>query len=151
MKKWRKFGLSFLVMVLALSFCLSPAFAQEEKLIRTELIKSEPINMLRYGLAGADYVWEIFQRVAESGQPVLLFNGESEAGLEVILFENLPIKNFNLVGGWTLLADQPGKFFWGFEYEIIVAGESIFKRLKPSVYLCEGKVRAGIGFELGIR
>ena len=148
MKKWRKSGLSFLAVILALSFCLTSAFAQEEKLIRTELIKSEPINLMRYMGSGADYVWEIFSKLLESGKPVLLFDGEIEGGLEVIFFENSPAENFNLVGGWTVLDEERGKFFWGFEYEIPLAGDTIFQKLRPSVYLCEGKIRIGIGFEL---
>ena len=151
MKKWRKFGLSFLLVALVMSFCLVPAYAQEEKLIRTELIKSEPINLMRYVSSGADYVWGIFSRLLESGQPVLLFNGKPEGGLEVILFENSPKELFNLVGGWTILDEQPGKFFWGFEYEIPLAGGTIFQQLRPSLYLCEGKIRAGIGFELSTK
>lgn len=149
MKKWRKFGLSFLVVTLALSFCLIPALAQEEELIRTEAIQSEPINAMRYMSSGADYVWEIFSRILESGKPVLVFNGEPEGGLTATLFENSPKENFNLVGGWTILNDQPSKFFWGFEYEVTIADGTIFQKLRPAIYLCEGKIRAGLGFELG--
>lgn len=148
MKKWRKFGLSLLVVALALSFCLMPAFAQEEELIRTEAIRSEPISVMRYVSSGADYVWEIFSRLLESGKPVLIFNGEPEGGLSATFIENSPKENFNLVGGWTILDDQPTKFFWGFEYEVAMAEGTIFQKLRPAIYLCEGKVVAGFGFEL---
>jgi len=139
----------YVIALLLVGMLLFPiqAVAQEE-LIRTELIESEPINLLRYVHSGGDYVWEVFRKILESGKPVLLFNGEPEGGLEVIFFENLPKEGFNLVGGWTILNEEPGKFFWGFENEIAVTGESIFQRLRPSIYLCEGKVRAGIGFDL---
>ncbi len=146
MKKW-KLGL---LVILLMSFSLvgGTAFAQEEKLIKTELIQSEPINLMRYVISGADYVWEIFSKLLESGKPVLLFDAGAEGGLEVVFFENVPKENFNLVGGWTILNDQPGKFFWGFEYEITTSEESIFQRLRPSLLFCEGRFLFGVGFEL---
>lgn len=67
-----------------------PAFADERPLINTKLVKSEPVNLLRYFKEQIDYLAEIFKRLQQTGKPLLMFNKEDKAGLEVTLAEDWP-------------------------------------------------------------
>jgi len=141
----------WVMMLLLVGMLLFPmqAVAQEE-LIRTELIRAEPVDVIRYLDAQVDYLAEIIARLIKTGKPVLLFINGNRVGAEITLVENMPKRNFNLVGGWTIENNEPSKFFWGIEYELPLTGETwkVFKRLRPAIYNCEGKWYWGFSFEL---
>lgn len=121
----------------------------QEKLIQTELIRAEPVNIVSYLDAGAEGLAEIIARLFKTGKLVLMFNPET-GGMEITLLENIPGDNWNIVGGWTFANEEPGKFFWGIEYELPLTGETwkVFKRFRPALYNCEGKWHWGFSFEL---
>lgn len=142
----KRFILVMLVSVMFLA--CSVQMAQGDPLIRAELIQEEPISVMRYIEAQAEYLAEIIARLWESGKPAMLFGYAS--GVEITLMEDFPRYRFNLVGGVANTEEEITKFFWGFEYELHLSGESykIFKRLRPAVYMCDGKIYWGMSFEL---
>ena len=64
--------------------------------------------------------------------------------------EDFPKYSFNIVGGVVNTEDGTTRFFWGIEYELFLTGEGyqIFKRLRPAIYVCEGRVYWGMSFEM---
>ncbi len=142
----KRFILLMLISVMFLA--CSMQVAQAEPLIRAELIREEPINVIRYIEAQIEYLAEIIARLWKTGKPVLLFGYAS--GVEVTLLEDFPKYRFNIVGGVANTKEDINKFFWGIEYELFLTGETykIFKRLRPAIYVCEGIIYWGMSFEL---
>lgn len=138
-----------MVMLIAMMFlACSVQMAQTEPLIRTELVESEPVSIPRYLGVQLDYLTVIIDRLWRTGKPVLL--GGYAFGAEVTLLEDFPRYNFNIVGGVAKAGEEDAKWFWGIEYEIFLTGETykIFKRLRPAIYMCEGRIYWGMSFEL---
>ena len=122
---------------------------QAKPLIRTEAIRQEPVNVIRYVNAQIDYLSEIIARLWRTGKPAILFGYAN--GAEITLLEDFPRYRFNVVGGIAKTNKEDGtKFFWGIEYELFLTGETykIFNRLRPAIYVCEGTIYAGMSFEL---
>lgn len=147
------------VLVFVLLFSQS-VVAGEKELIRTDLVKTEPINVLRYAKQQVNYLVEILKRLQETGKPVLMFDKQDKVGLEATLVEDWPKRNFNVVGGasWviqpndnseSIRENKGAEWFIGLEYELSLVGGmwEIFKKFGPAVYLSEGELYWGFSFE----
>lgn len=145
-----KIFLSVLVVFALLSICTVPLMAQEEEeLIRTEVIKAEPVNLVRYADATIDWILRILDKILETGGPTFLLTDPIEVGLEATFIEGfLDVERLDLVGGWTFENEEASEFFWGIQYEMALTEDGIFRRLLPSVYNHQGGIVFGMGFEL---
>jgi len=137
-----------IMMVLMIFLAYSVQISQAEPLIRAELIKEEPVDVIRYIDAQVDYLAEIIARLWKTGKLALLFGYAN--GVEITLLEDFPKYKFNIVGGVANTDEGMTKFFWGIEYELFLTGETykIFQRLRPAIYVCEGNIYWGMSFEL---
>jgi len=138
-----------LMLLLGAALLLATRPGSAKDLILKEAIASEPVNVVHYLDQQVDYLAEIFKRLTKTGKPVLMFNKEEKAGLEVTLIEDVPKRNFNLIAGLTFGNEEPGEFFWGVEYELTLVGGmwEIFSRFRPAAYLVSGELYWGFSFE----
>lgn len=148
----------FLVVLLMLGLLAAsaPAIAEVETLEvagqeMAKAVRENPVDVGEYVSTQIEYWADILARLLKTGKPALIFSeGVPTGALSATAIENIFTDKADLVIGWTLLNDEPAQFFWGIQFEVELSGTlgEIFARLKPAVYVVDGKFLWGFGFEL---
>ena len=133
------------IVILALIFGLVPlvALAQSQpEFKKLTYVSEQQMDLLGYTATGidlaSDFVTGLIERLFRTGKPGVIFAEETKATLEASIVEGMLGSNIDLIGGMTLMNDEPSNFVWGFQYTGL-RGKSggiwdWFSKLNPTVY-----------------
>jgi len=151
----KKIVLALVILGLVLGF--SGMALAEEKVefeeLRLTAVREEPVDVLRWGGSGLDFLAEALARLIKTGKPSVAFGEEITGALEVTFVDGFLGRNVDLMGGATFANEEPAAFMWGLQYTgLKEKAESggiwlIFSKLNPSVYNVGGMWYLGAGYE----
>ena len=130
------------VVVLGLIFGFSGIAFAGEKVEELAYAPEQQVDLLGYTAIGvdlaSDFVTGLIERLFKTGKPGVVFAEETKATLEASIVEGMLGSNIDLIGGMTLMNDEPSNFVWGFQYTGL-RGKSggiwdWFTKLNPTVY-----------------
>lgn len=139
-----------LLIAVALSLLLSSR-GRAEELIKKQLIREQPVNVLTYTQESFDFGFEIFARLAKTMDPVGLFaEKEGIGGVKVSLVEHFIHEKLYLTGGWTLKNKEPSHALFGVEFKLDLKGDfgKALSKFKPGIYWSKDKWWFGVSLEL---
>lgn len=150
-KEWYMCLTLIMVMALLLPSTAASAAKTEYQELRMTTVREEPVNLLSYASSGLDWLAEITARLMKSGEPSIVFKKHLAGALDVTFVEGFLLKNLNLVGGATLVNEEPVNFIWGFKWTGWTAKTGgiweVFSELQPVVYNERGQWFLALAYE----